>query len=835
MPNRNLKWLRLSGILIILIFMLLSFKEAFFMDDLDQAVYEFESGFLAPPGDFSHRIVVVEIDDDTIKTYGQPWIWLRRHLAQVVDILNNDGVRLIGINIPLLAEERHLALSETKVLQEKIRTQPFARKNPTTEKWLLENLTLFEQKLDVDRRLAESIQKAGNVILLAPGQKGKGSLGPKGQDLELVSGNVLKRGTVPEIHENVHSLSQVIPPLPLFSSKALGIGFSSEATEVTKASPNKYPMVYSKEALLLPSFPLRLAIAYHKQRPETVVVEDRNIRLNTFSIPLYRGELLIRADGGRRAFKRYSFGNLLESGKPTSSLRGRIVLLGFNTENTRPYLPTESQGLSSNQYAAYVLDTILRKTFITRPPFARYIELSVMAVLGVLAILIFPQKRAFNGFLWMAGLGMFILLSGGVLFIFADVWFKTAGILCCLFAIYFSTLLWKLGFKPHAEDKIAELNRSLGLRLQNRGHLDLALERYKELPLDKDTKELFYNLGRDFEDQGLLSEALAAYEYLAPIDDDTDLARRITELNANSGLASAEPQESAREIYSNVDASIRVGPYHLFEELGRGPIGKVYEALDSRNERTLALKTLRLGGTYEENVISSIKEWFFREAKMARRLSHPLMVPVYDFGEEEDLIYLAMELLKGQELSKFTKKENLLPLRKVLNLVGDIAEALDFAHKAGFLHGNLKPSNVILLDEDRLNLTDFGVSRPILSSRTKSGEIIAIPEYMSPEQIMGQMTDSRSDIFSLGILFYQLLTGELPFQEKNLDTLLHRITQEKHPPLSDYNPKVPKVCEQIADKALAKDRQDRFASAGEMVKVIRYLVSRIDQGKEKKS
>ena len=137
---------------------------------------------------------------------------------------------------------------------------------------------------------------------------------------------------------------------------------------------------------------------------------------------------------------------------------------------------------------------------------------------------------------------MLCLLSGGVFFILADMWFKTASVVCCLFAIYIATLFFFFFLRPHAEDKIIELNRSLGLSLQSRGHLDLAFERYKELPLNKDTKELVYNLGRDYEDQGLLREALTAYEYLGPIDDDTDLARRITDLKADTEAAPAEPQ-----------------------------------------------------------------------------------------------------------------------------------------------------------------------------------------------------------------------------------------------------------------------------------------------------
>ena len=197
------------------------------------------------------------------------------------------------------------------------------------------------------------------------------------------------------------------------------------------------------------------------------------------------------------------------------------------------------------------------------------------------------------------------------------------------------------------------------------------------------------------------------------------------------------------------------------------------------------------------------------------------------------MTYMAMEYLEGEDLEKFVSKKNLLPLRRVLHVVASVAEALDFAHNAEVIHRDIKPANIRLLKSGGVKVTDFGIARAISSSRTRTGVILGTPNYMSPEQIMGQKIDPRSDIFSLGVLLYQLLTGELPFQGDNLSSLLYQITQVKQPPLRTFNPKIPLACEQIVDKALAKNANDRFRTAGQLAKVLRLLTLKIEQRQRK--
>ncbi|OPX36709.1 MAG: hypothetical protein B1H13_14000 [Desulfobacteraceae bacterium 4484_190.3] len=241
-----------------------------------------------------------------------------------------------------------------------------------------------------------------------------------------------------------------------------------------------------------------------------------------------------------------------------------------------------------------------------------------------------------------------------------------------------------------------------------------------------------------------------------------------------------------------------VGRYEILDELGQGAM----------------IKTIRFSDEFEDDRISDVKDRFFKEAELAGKLSHPSIISIYDVGEDYELTYMAMELLNGKDLEHYCQKDTLLPLSKVLRIVSETAAALDYAHQQGVIHRDIKPANIMVLENGDIKVTDFGIAKAVSSSQTRTGIILGTPNYMSPEQINGRKIDGRSDIFSLGIVFFQLLTGELPFKGKTLTELFYQITQAKHPSPKEINPKVIRPCEQLIDRALAKDPADRFQNAG---------------------
>jgi serine/threonine-protein kinase len=416
-----------------------------------------------------------------------------------------------------------------------------------------------------------------------------------------------------------------------------------------------------------------------------------------------------------------------------------------------------------------------------------------------------------------------------------DLWFKTTYVACCLVTIY--VVISAKQLFTNAAGGSAEAIRLLGLDHQAQGRLDLAFDQFRKLPLNDRTKTLMYKLGLEYENEGMTDKALSAYEHINEGEGYRDLNLRIQRLKSSAKSSEVEDYGSVAEPRplekSSDETRLSVGRYQILEELGKGSMGLVYKALDPKINRLLAIKTIRFSDEFDDDVIDEIKERFFREAEIAGRLSHPSIVTIYDVGEDRDLTYMAMELLEGEDLDQFINKENLLPFMKVLDVTAKVADALGFAHTCDVIHRDIKPANIMLLKEGGVKVTDFGIAKALSSSRTRTGVILGTPNYMSPEQIMGQKIDARSDIFSLGVLLFQLLTGELPFRGDNLSSLLYQITQVSHPSVREYNRKVPKACGQIIDRALAKKPEERFKNAVEMTKVLKLLVAKIDQLRKK--
>ncbi|MEJ2025580.1 MAG: serine/threonine-protein kinase, partial [Deltaproteobacteria bacterium] len=330
--------------------------------------------------------------------------------------------------------------------------------------------------------------------------------------------------------------------------------------------------------------------------------------------------------------------------------------------------------------------------------------------------------------------------------------------------------------------------------------------------------------------------ALLAYRQIREIDF-KDVENRIRQLQKDTpGEEDSRyfPVEDKGLSESFLRSRKRVGRYQLIEKLGKGTTGLVYKGSDPRLNRLVAIKIIRFSDDFEEEMIDDMRERFLREAEIAGRLSHPGIVTIYDVGEDEDLTYMAMEYLEGKSLIRYGSKERRLPLTKVLDVAAKVADALDYAHKQGVIHRDIKPANIMLLRDGNIKVTDFGIAKAISSTRTKTGVILGTPNYMSPEQIMGHKIDARTDIFSLGVLLFQLLTGKLPFRGENLSGLLYHITQGKHPSIRLMESGIPKACEQIIDKALAKNPRDRFRTAGQMARYLTMLLEKINEITKKK-
>jgi len=255
----------------------------------------------------------------------------------------------------------------------------------------------------------------------------------------------------------------------------------------------------------------------------------------------------------------------------------------------------------------------------------------------------------------------------------------------------------------------------------------------------------------------------------------------------------------------------KLGKYEIRRELGRGAMGVVVEGFDPMIERTVALKTIRadqLEGEEAKEIITR----FQREAKAAGRLTHPNIVAVYDYGEDGGTAYIAMEFVRGRSLKDYFDKGERFPIAQVARTMGELLSALGYASKNGIVHRDIKPANIILLEDGTVKVADFGIARIQSSEFTQAGQILGTPSYMSPEQFMGQPVDGRSDLFSAGVVLYQLLTGERPFTGA-ATTIMHKVLKEDPLPPSTLNVQVPKPFDAVIRKAMGKRPEDRFQTA----------------------
>jgi len=270
-------------------------------------------------------------------------------------------------------------------------------------------------------------------------------------------------------------------------------------------------------------------------------------------------------------------------------------------------------------------------------------------------------------------------------------------------------------------------------------------------------------------------------------------------------------------------ANQKIGRFEILSTLGQGAMGVVYRATDPLLERTVAIKTISLELSKDE--FEEFEERFYREARSAGRLNHPNIVTIHDVGNNDDIAYMAMEFLEGEELRDILDAGVPLTLERIAEIASQVADGLAFAHEHGVVHRDIKPSNIMILKNGVVKITDFGIALIPSSSRTMAGMILGSPKYMSPEQVVGQDVDGRSDIFSLGVVLYEMLAGKPPFSGDNISAIMFRILNEMPTAPCTLKPELPEAFNYIVAKALAKHPDERYQSAGEMAEDLRHYLA----------
>ncbi len=818
----------LIGILVAVVFLFFSFNSIKAFESLERITYGIEMRLDSPTTFVGNDIAIVEIDDKSVDQLG-PWPWPRHLIADMITILKENGAKLIALDMLYSTKEPTQGLDEVRDLR-----QAILDKGASSEEdaWILDRLREAEQKLDNDKILCQAVKESGNVILPVEGR-----FGDYNTKVVSIQGSYLEKNSlnVSEIERDfgqLRSVNQLRIPFSELSENSLGLGHIN-LPPVKSMEGRSHLLFIDYRGHIIPSMPFRLAMDYLGKQPEQAITARREIRLTKPIIPTPKGEIFIKFRGEKRSF--YSFVDILNVRKVPTVFNDKIVLIGFTGEGAPTVNTPVDPKMPHVELMANIIEALMTGRYLQRPGFMIYVEGLILLLLSLFASAFETRLSLINRTGVTVGLIFAVLFIGAISFAALNIWLNVAYIILSLVTIYAVAFLKdliarqkQLGLRENIET-----NRMLGLTLQSQGLLDLAFEKFRKIPLDEAMKDVVYNLGLDYERKRMTNKAISIYEYISREDERfRDLKERIPKLKKVIGSLALGGYEGKKEdkIVVSDDLEIRptVGRYEVLSELGQGAMGIVYKARDPKIDRLLAIKTIRFSDEFEEDRLKEIKDRFFREAKIAGQLSHPSIVAVYDVGEDFDLSYLVMEFLTGENLQKYCKKGNLFPLRKVLHILAQTADALDYAHSQKVVHRDIKPANIMLLKDGRIKVTDFGIAKAVSDSKTKSGIVLGTPNYMSPEQINGYDLDGRSDIFSLGVVFFELLTGQLPFRGSTLANLFYQITQAKHPSAREFNPQIPEPMEQIIDKALAKKRANRL-DAAEFARYLRIVIARIDE------
>jgi len=260
----------------------------------------------------------------------------------------------------------------------------------------------------------------------------------------------------------------------------------------------------------------------------------------------------------------------------------------------------------------------------------------------------------------------------------------------------------------------------------------------------------------------------------------------------------------------------KIGKYEILDTIGKGAMGIVYKALDPDIDRTVAIKAIRFDTVSEDTERDEIMKRFMREAQSAGKLVHPNIVTIYDVVKSKNMTYIVMQYIEGHSLQKTLSSGQKIPVEKAVFLLTQICSALSYAHERGIIHRDIKPANILLDKEGKPYLVDFGIARIETSTITQTGRTVGTPSYMSPEQVMGQKVDKCSDIFSLGVLLYEILTGKRPFHGESITTVIYKIIHEEPLASTEIKNALPKGFETIISKALAKDPKKRYQTCEQL-------------------
>jgi serine/threonine-protein kinase len=789
-------------------------------------------------------IAIVAIDERSIREYGD-WPWPRSRVAQLVSLLSEQGAAAIGLCLLYTQPDQNPGMTAIQELRDRLEDPQWNGHRATTARFaaLLEE---SQAGLDQDAHLIRAIRSSRNVVLpiqIAMDQEAAADAAdPSGMVIvNSLNPTVLPIGATGRHWEVARAMGMVFPgppagsavlePFAALAGKAGALGHLN-LDEDPDGRVRRIPLLIDYQGRLIPAFAFQLAIKHLGGRLRDIAVEldlagQPHVRIDTLDLfPDSAYRLLLNHDREWTRQRFFSSSEIFKAEIDPAVFRDQIVLIGLTAESiARSYRVGMNDRAAGVEIMANALAGLLAERRLSRPSWTRALEIGIVLYFATFLALVIPRVT--------------VRVGATILFIFMVTWYAaTVGLLLgygykievmppvSLALAGFFLLHVTLAARRLQTDKL-EACKTLGLSFQGQGLLDMAHEKFMECPVkDRAVKHLLYNLALDFERKRMFNKALDIYRHIRSAGNYKDVAKRIDQFSDLDATMVAGARGEKPLMMAGSGAKPTFGRYEILQELGRGGMGTVYLGRDPKINREVAIKTLEYAEV-EPAELPEVKARFFREAESAGNLSHPNIVSIYDVGEEHDMAYIAMELLKGDNLTWVCVKGHLLPIPRVLGVIADVTAALEYAHAQGVIHRDIKPANIMMLEDGRVKVTDFSIAHVVDASQTRTGVVLGTPNYMSPEQVSGKRLDGRSDLFSLGIVLYEMLSGVKPFKGDSMSAILYAITNSAPQPLAKVAEDVPACVKTIVNKLLAKQKTKRFDSAANLAKAIGDCLDRI--------
>lgn len=711
----------------------------------------------------SPDLAVITIDDPSLATLG-PWPWSREILARMIDTLTMAGTRSIVLTVPLSGPEGEQALAQLQRIAGTVTEDPELAAHPRLPGLLMQ----AQEVLDSDTRLASSLRYNGHVLLTAPIARPAGA-----------SGSIAVQW-----------------PLSVLEAAAFGTGHDDW-------QPDSDGVVRGMQPLLdVTNRQIKALALWIWADARGVGLDQLQIRLNRREMQLGTHSAPLDAQGRMRAITgsggpgqadilRISAHTLLAGKVPPRTLAGKIVLVGITTPTLVPLLRTPNDvQVAPVDALASTAAGLVSGQLVRSPVWGDLLAVSLLLCIGAYLVLLAPQLAQVSSLALSSLLGTALLVGSHLAFTQSHVW-------------------------------LPPMLPLLGLLA---GHLTLAAWQQARLR---------WGPGRVHDHEAGVDESLLR----------EDVPEPLPSIHEPPALQPAEPPTRPPAFEPAVEPTATptgtppsstpqgarwpsLGRFQLDRELGHGAMGRVYLAHELATSRVVVIKTLSLAQEFEGLTLKEARRRFLHEAEAAGRLHHPNIVRIHETGEERGLAYIAMEWLHGRNLVAHTQMNNLLPVTDVLEICARVADALAYAHSQGVIHRDIKPANV-MIDPVRgqVTVTDFGIARIIDGRSTRTGLMLGSPLYMSPEQLLGRTIDGRSDLYSLGVMMFQLLTGELPSKGESLAELISAITTQEAPDARRLRPNLPQAVAEVVALALEKQPELRYRNGQDMATDLRLVAA----------